>query len=174
MAAKSPPAGLGRQISSMRERNYIPSAFWIYQNITPDCSRYAKQGYYLHSHLQDHQINRHSVDVTCHYLTKSTLLLIRSPTLPGVGWLTHAMSLPITLHPWGLLPSCIPLMPLSRAPTGSQRANVSSLILKAIGNYLASRLPLYHMCNPSSHQCWKLPTALAFSKSIADSHLHFK
>ena len=143
MAAKSPPAGLGRQISSMRGRNYTTSAFWVYQNLTPDCSWYAKQGYYLHSHLQDSQINRHSVGTICHYLTKSALLPIWSPTFPGVDWLTHALSPPTTLLPWGLPSSCFPVLPPSRAPTGTQRANISALILKAISNYLALHLPLF-------------------------------
>lgn len=49
---------LGKQMSSMRERNYTTSAFWVYENLTPDCSRCAKQSYYLHSHLQERQIKK--------------------------------------------------------------------------------------------------------------------
>lgn len=162
MAAKSPPAGLGRQTSSMRQRNYTPSAFWACRNFMPDCSRYAKQGYYLHSHLQHNQINRYSLGTTCHYLTKSTLLLIWSPALPGLGWLTPpTMPPPTILLPWGLPSSCFPVLPPSRAPTGTQRANVLALTLKAFSNYLTSHLPLFSI----SHVHSKFPPALKASNS---------
>lgn len=75
------------------ERSYATSVFWVFQNLMPDCSQYAEQSYYLHDHLQDHQINEHNVGVTCHFSTRSTPVLLWSLTLPEVGLLTFDIPL---------------------------------------------------------------------------------
>lgn len=71
MAAKSHPAGLERQISSMRERNYTTSAFWVYEDLMSDGFQQAKQGYCVDSKtyvdyvdFQDSQTNRHKIGTT--------------------------------------------------------------------------------------------------------------
>lgn len=132
MAAKSHPAGLERQISSTRERNYTTSAFWVYEDLMSDGFQQAKQGYCVDSKtyvdyvdFQDSQTNRHKIGTTWHYLTKSTLLPVWSPALPGVGWLIHALSRP---HHTASLGTAFLLLPgaatFQIAPTGIQRAKV--------------------------------------------------
>lgn len=165
MATKSPPAGLERQISSMREKLYNlcllglwkPHGFWP-----------AKQGYYIDSYFQDSQINRHETGTTWHYLTKSTLLTVWSPALAGVGWLTHAMSHP---HRTASLGTAFLLLPNAATFQSSHwysKGRRLALILKAISNYFASRLPLFSvtcaLLAPTSVESFQQP--LPFERAL--------
>lgn len=143
MAAKSPPAGWGNKFLIWERGIILPLPFGSTKTLRLTVPNMQNKATICIPTFKRDRL-RHSVGTTGHYLTKSTLLLISSPTLPEVGWLTHAMSPPThTLLPWGLPSSCFPVLPPSRAPTGTQRANFSALILKAISNYLAAHLPLF-------------------------------
>lgn len=128
----------------------------------------AKQGYHEDFYFQHSQINMHEIGSTWHYLTKSTLLPVWSGAFPGVGWLIHASPHP---HHTASLGTAFLLLPSATTFQSSHwhsKSRSLALILKAISNYLASRLPLFSvtcaLSAPTSVESFQQP--LPFQRAL--------